>query len=200
MPPSPFASIRVFFNEPALCIRWPKYWSFNISSSNEYSELISFRNDSFDFQGFPWWLRDKASTCNAGDIRDASWSLGQEDPLENVMATHSVFLTGKPHGQGNPWATVHVVTKQSDMTEHTYLFINLSKPNYLPKTPPPNNTILGIRILKRHKHLVHRNGLLKELKTINKQLKDKHEKQRVSLQFKKSLSSQWKNRHSREEK
>ena len=85
------------------------------------------------------------------------------------------------------------------MTEHTYLFINLSKPNYLPKTPLPNTTILGIRILKRHKHLVHRNGLLKELKTINKQLKDKHEKQRVSLQFKKSLSSQWKNRHSREE-
>ena len=43
--PSIFPSIRVFSNESALCIRWPKYWSFsfNISSSNEYSGLISFR-------------------------------------------------------------------------------------------------------------------------------------------------------------
>ena len=45
--PSIFASIRVSSNESALCIRWPKYWSFsfNISPSNEYSGLISFRMD-----------------------------------------------------------------------------------------------------------------------------------------------------------
>ena len=45
LPPSIFPSIRVFSNESALCIRWPKYWSFgfNISPSNEYSGLISFR-------------------------------------------------------------------------------------------------------------------------------------------------------------
>ena len=43
--PSTFPSIRVFLNESALLIRWPKYWSFScsISPSNEYSELISFR-------------------------------------------------------------------------------------------------------------------------------------------------------------
>ena len=43
--PSIFPSIRVFSNESALCIRWPKYWSFsfNISPSNEHSGLISFR-------------------------------------------------------------------------------------------------------------------------------------------------------------
>ena len=48
--PSIFPSIRVFSNELALHIRWPKYWSFsfNISPSNEYSELISFRIDWFD--------------------------------------------------------------------------------------------------------------------------------------------------------
>ena len=42
--------IRVFSNEVALCIRWPKYWSFSfsISSSNEYSGLISFRFDWLD--------------------------------------------------------------------------------------------------------------------------------------------------------
>ena len=45
--PSVFPSIRVFSSELALHIRWPKYWSFSfsISSSNEYSELISFRMD-----------------------------------------------------------------------------------------------------------------------------------------------------------
>ena len=45
--PSVFTSTRVFFNESALCIRWPKYWSFgfSISPSNEYSGLISFRID-----------------------------------------------------------------------------------------------------------------------------------------------------------
>ena len=46
--PSIFPSIRVFSNESALHIRWTKYWSFNISPSNEYSGLISFRIDSFN--------------------------------------------------------------------------------------------------------------------------------------------------------
>ena len=45
-----FRSISIFFNESALLIRWPKYWSFSfsISPSNEYSGLISFRIDWFD--------------------------------------------------------------------------------------------------------------------------------------------------------
>ena len=48
--PSIFPSIRVFPNESALCIRWPKYWSFsfNISPSNEHRGLISFRMDWLD--------------------------------------------------------------------------------------------------------------------------------------------------------
>ena len=48
--PSVFSSIRVFFKDLAVCIRWPKYWSFSfsISPSNEYSGLISFRMDWFD--------------------------------------------------------------------------------------------------------------------------------------------------------
>ena len=49
--PSIFASIRVFSNDLALCIRWPKYWNFSfiIIPSKEYSGLISFRIDSW------WW-------------------------------------------------------------------------------------------------------------------------------------------------
>ena len=46
--PSIFPRIRVFSNESALCIRWPKYWSFSIRPSSEYSELVSFRIDWFD--------------------------------------------------------------------------------------------------------------------------------------------------------
>ena len=50
--PSPLSSvfpgIRLFYNESTLHIRWPKYWSFSISPSNEYSRLISFRIDQFD--------------------------------------------------------------------------------------------------------------------------------------------------------
>ena len=56
LPPSIFSNIRVFSNESALHIRWPKYWSFsfNISPSNEYPGLISFRMiwlDLFAVQG-----------------------------------------------------------------------------------------------------------------------------------------------------
>ena len=50
LPPSIFPSIRGFFNELVLHIRWPKYWSFSfsISPSNEYSGLISFKIDWLD--------------------------------------------------------------------------------------------------------------------------------------------------------
>ena len=50
LPPSVFPSVRVFFGESVLRIRWPKYWSFSfsINPSNEYSGLISFRMDWLD--------------------------------------------------------------------------------------------------------------------------------------------------------
>ena len=50
LPPSIFPSIRVFSNESVLRIRWPKYWSFSISPSNEYSGLISFKIDLISLQ------------------------------------------------------------------------------------------------------------------------------------------------------
>ena len=57
--PSIFPSSRVFSNELALRIRWPKYWgfSFSISPSNEYSGLISFRIDRFDLLAIQRTLR-----------------------------------------------------------------------------------------------------------------------------------------------
>ena len=71
LPPSIFPSIRVFSNESVLCIRWPKYWSFsfNISLSNEYSELISFRID---------WLELLAvqGTLESSPKREPSYTAG----------------------------------------------------------------------------------------------------------------------------
>ena len=52
--PSIFPSIRVFSSESAFHITWPKYWSFSISSSSEYSGLISFRIDWFDLLAIQW--------------------------------------------------------------------------------------------------------------------------------------------------
>ena len=59
--PSLFPSIRVFSNELAFCIRWPKYWSFSISPSSEYSGLTSFRID-----WFPLINRNIMNLCTTG--------------------------------------------------------------------------------------------------------------------------------------
>ena len=64
--PSLFAfnssSIRVFSNESAVCIRWPEYWSVSISPSSDYSGLISFRIDRFDFLVVQGTLKSFSST------------------------------------------------------------------------------------------------------------------------------------------
>ena len=65
LPPSIFPSIRVFSNESALRIRWPKYYwtfSFNISLSNEHSGLISFRMDWLDLHAVQGTLKSPSPT------------------------------------------------------------------------------------------------------------------------------------------
>ena len=59
--PSIFPSIKDFSNESALCIRWPKYWSFsfNISPSNEHPGLISFRMDGLDLLAVQGTLKSR---------------------------------------------------------------------------------------------------------------------------------------------
>ena len=77
--PSIFPSIRVFSNESAFCIRWPKYWSFsfNISLSDEYSGLISCRIDWFDLavQGTLKSLLQHPSLKASIPQRSAHWIL-----------------------------------------------------------------------------------------------------------------------------
>ena len=78
LPPSLFPSIRVFSNESALRIRWPKYWSFsfNISLSSEYSGQISFRMDWLDLLAVQGTLK----------------SLLQHHSLKASILQHSAFF------------------------------------------------------------------------------------------------------------
>ena len=69
---------------------------------------ISKKPCGMESSGFPSWLSSKESACNAGDAETCTQSLGQEDPLEEEMATHSGLLPVKSHGQRNmasysPW-------------------------------------------------------------------------------------------------
>ena len=89
--PSIFPSIRVFSNESALHIRWPKYWSFscNISPSNEYSGLVSFRMDWLDLltvQGTPKSLLQHYSS-KASILRCSAFFI--------VQLSHPYVTTGK---------------------------------------------------------------------------------------------------------
>ena len=88
--PSIFPSIRVFSNESALCIRWPKYWSFsfNISPSNEYSGLISFRMDWLD-------LLAVQGTKSLLQHRSLKASILQCSAFFIVQLSHPYMTTGK---------------------------------------------------------------------------------------------------------
>ena len=84
-----FPSIRVFSNESALHIRWPKYWSFSISPSNEYSGLISFRIDWFDLLAVQGTLRSLLQHHNL------KASILQHTAFFMVQLSHLYMTTGK---------------------------------------------------------------------------------------------------------
>ena len=89
--PSIFPSIRDFSNESALCIRWPKYWSFSfsISPSNEYSGLISFRMDSLDLLAVQGTLKSflQHHSSKASILLCSAFFI--------VQLSHSCMTTGK---------------------------------------------------------------------------------------------------------
>ena len=70
--PSIFPSTRVFSSESILCIRWPKYWNF--SPSNEYSRLISLRNDWFDLLAVQGTLQESSPTSPFKSISSSALS------------------------------------------------------------------------------------------------------------------------------
>ena len=89
--PSIFPSIRVFSNESALCIRWPEYWSFsfNISPSNEYSGLISFRMDWLDL------LAAQGTLKSLLQHHSSKASILQCSAFFTIQLSHPYMTTGK---------------------------------------------------------------------------------------------------------
>ena len=89
--PSIFPSIRVFSNESALCIRWPKYWSFsfNISPSSEHPGLISFRMDWLDLHAVQGTLKSLLQLHSSK--ASILWCLA----FFIVQLSHSYMTTGK---------------------------------------------------------------------------------------------------------
>ena len=88
--PSILPSIRVFSNESALCIKWPKYWSFSFSISpyNEYSELISFRMHWLD-------LLSAQGTLNSLLHHSSKISILRHSAFFIVQLSHPYMTTGK---------------------------------------------------------------------------------------------------------
>jgi len=87
--PSVFPRIRVFSNESILSIRWPKYWSFSISPSNEYSGLISFRLDWLDLFAVQKTLKSllQHHSLKASILRHSAFFI--------VQLSHLYMTTGK---------------------------------------------------------------------------------------------------------
>ena len=112
--PSVFPSIRVFSNESVLPIRWPQYWSFsfNISPSNEYSGLISYRMD---------WLDLLA-------IQEALKSLLQHHSLKASVLQHSAFFIVQPsHPYMTTGKTISLIRRTFVGKVMSLLFIILSR-------------------------------------------------------------------------
>ena len=103
--------IRVFSNESALCIRWPKYWSFsfNISPSNQYPGLISFRMDWLDLLAVQGTLKSllQHHSSKASILRHSAFLI--------VQLSHSYMTTGK---------TI-ALTRRTFVGKVTSLFFNM---------------------------------------------------------------------------
>ena len=91
LPPSIFASFRVFSNESVLCVRWPKYWSFSFSISppNKYSGLISFSMDWLDL------LAVQSTLKSLLQHHSSKASIFQCSAFFIVQLSHPYMTTGK---------------------------------------------------------------------------------------------------------
>ena len=136
--PSIFPSIRVFSNESALLIRWPKYWSFSISPSNESSGLISFRMDWLDLLAVQGTLKSllqhhssKASISR--HIQQGIKEAQRASPKVMGGLGHEYFSNHQPH-----WD--HKVT------------VIRAPGGFLAPTPPPPPSILCPKLVLKSAH------------------------------------------------
>ena len=126
--PSIFSSIRVFSNESALRIRWPKYWSFSfsISPSNEYSGLISFRIDWFDLSAVQGTLKESSPESQFESINSSALSLLYGPTL---TSTHDHWC---PTKYCLLWSFLLIILSCTQSTE-SLLFIKASKATFQPE-------------------------------------------------------------------
>ena len=143
--PTIFPSIRVFSNESALCIWWPKYWSFsfNISPSNEHPRLISFRMDWLDLlavQGTPKSLLQHHSS-KASILQCSAFFI--------VQLTHPYMTTGKTIGLTR-WTFVDKVMSQffNMLSRLAITFLPKSKHLLISWLQSPSAVILEPRKIK----------------------------------------------------
>ena len=109
--PSIFLSIRVFSNESAVHIRWPKYWSFKISPSKEHSGLISFKIDLFGLLAFQGTLK----------------SLLQHHRWKVSIFQHSAFITFQPTPVHDYWKDHSLDLYGSLLAKWCLCFLKLSR-------------------------------------------------------------------------
>ena len=99
--PSVFPSIRVFSSESALHIRWPKYWSFslNISPSNEYSGLISFRIEWFDLLAVQGTLKSflQHHSSKASIFQCSAFFMSMKRPEDVTLKDITIALFNLKH-------------------------------------------------------------------------------------------------------
>ena len=145
--PSIFPSIRVFSNESALCIRWPKYWSFsfNISPSNEQPGLISFRMDWSDLLAVQGTLKSllQHHGSKASILRHSSFFI--------VQLSHPYMTTGKTIALTR-WTFVGKVTSLlfKILSRLIITFLPRSKRLLISWLQSPSAVILEPRIIVCH--------------------------------------------------
>ena len=131
--PSIFLSIRVFSNESALCMRWPKFWSFslNISPSNEHPGLISFRKDWLDLLAVQGTLKSllQHHSLKASILQCSAFFI--------VQLSHPYMTTGKTIALTR-WTFVgkvilEYIEKQACLKENTKCFIILPFREFISK-------------------------------------------------------------------
>ena len=116
LPPSIFPSIRVFPKESVLCIRGPKYWSFNfsISPSNEYSGLISFRMDWLDLLAVQGTLKSllQHHSSKVSILQHSAFFTVQLTSIHNYWKNHSLNETDlcRLSSEVTPIALLHCCT------------------------------------------------------------------------------------------
>ena len=110
--PSIFPSIRVFSNESALHIRWPKYWSFsfNISPSNEHTGLISFRMDWLDLLAVQGTLKSLLQH------HGSKASILLRSAFFIVQLSHPYMTTGKTTALTRRTFSAHLLSKGPEGT------------------------------------------------------------------------------------